>query len=92
MRALKHIEKTRSAARTIHRSIKFFIEKKKLYELRLKEDPSLEKKSEFVKLILFNEFVREDNQIVFTLPKEQMPRQTIRKSCKLVPKLDIQKN
>ena len=46
-KALRHIQMTRSAALTIIRSMRFLSTKKKLYRLKLIQDPHFESKSEF---------------------------------------------
>ena len=69
---MRHIKVTRSAAKTISLSIKFYLAKKKFFAIRSKINPKIKEKSEF--LILThkkNSFTEEDieniynDQIVF---------------------------
>eukprot|EP00356_Strombidium_inclinatum_P004012 CAMPEP_0170496656 /NCGR_PEP_ID=MMETSP0208-20121228/22285_1 /TAXON_ID=197538 /ORGANISM="Strombidium inclinatum, Strain S3" /LENGTH=119 /DNA_ID=CAMNT_0010773257 /DNA_START=1316 /DNA_END=1675 /DNA_ORIENTATION=+ len=48
--ALRHIRLTRSAAKTITRAFKFYREKKKYYQLKLKINPSLAQSSGFIQM------------------------------------------
>jgi hypothetical protein len=48
LKAMKHIDLTRQAANTISLSFKYFLKKKRLYIEKLKFDPELKFKSEFL--------------------------------------------
>jgi len=50
LKALKHIQVTRSAAKTIILAIKFYQVKKRYYKTKQILDPELKKHSDFIKL------------------------------------------
>ena len=62
MKAHKHIMHTQSAAKTISKSCKYMLLKKKYYIAKIRRDPSLISRSPFLQVILSQKSKREKHK------------------------------